>query len=178
MLAALSDVVTVAPSGAPRSPGAGGAADASSAAYAGATPMAPGAAPPAVPTKDSYDPLSGSGGAGPPRSMGARFAAAFRRQTSEEKETKRKEKERRMRGEMSRHESKSSRMDVIDKLDMSGIHGSSSESPARTSDSACLLTRCGAQCSTTTARTTPAARTRTATCGARPSAPLTRASIR
>jgi hypothetical protein len=106
--------------------------------------MAPGAAPPAVPTKDSYDPLSG--GAMPPRSMGARFAAAFRRQTSEEKEIKRKEKERRMRGEMSRHESKSSRMDVIDKLDMSGIHGSSSESRAAKSAAvlACLLTRCSA----------------------------------
>ncbi|PWN42289.1 hypothetical protein IE81DRAFT_137073 [Ceraceosorus guamensis] len=89
--------------------------------------MTTASAPPGVPTKDSYDPLASAPPTAPPKSggMGARFANAFRRQTTEEKEAKRREKEKRMREEMSKHESKSSRMDVIDRLDSTGLYGAS-----------------------------------------------------
>lgn len=125
MLAALSDVVTVAPAHERHLSQPG---DASAAYYQGAAPLAPGSTQPAVPSKDAYDPLSASPPP-PPKAegIGARFAAAFRRQTTEEKEAKRRDKERRMKGEMSRAESKNSRMDIIDRLDHSGIHGASSE---------------------------------------------------
>lgn len=61
--------------------------------------------------------------------MANKFANAFRRQTAEEKAAKRNERQRRANGEMGRSKTVtgSSRMDVIDKLDLSGIHGSSSE---------------------------------------------------
>ena len=56
-----------------------------------------------------------------------RFANAFRRQTTEDKEAKRREKERRMHKAIDDSTMKSSRMDIIDRLDLSGIHGSSRE---------------------------------------------------
>lgn len=101
--------------------------------------MTTAAAPPGVPTKDSYDPLASAPPAAPPKSggMGARFANAFRRQTAEEKEAKRRDKEKRMREEMSKHESKSSRMDVIDRLDSTGLYGASREC----SEHDCLVSR-------------------------------------
>lgn len=78
--------------------------------------------PPAVPSKTTGASSGGGGG------MAGKFANAFRRQTAEEKEAKRREKSRKN-GDLSRSKTLggSSRMDVIDKLDLSGIHGSSSE---------------------------------------------------
>jgi len=57
--------------------------------------------------------------------MGARLAGAFRKAAGQDKETKRKEKAARMKEEIDRSAAKTSRMDVIDRLDLSGIHGSS-----------------------------------------------------
>jgi hypothetical protein len=59
--------------------------------------------------------------------MVGKFASAFKRQTAEEKEAKRRDKAQKN-GQMSRSNTiGGSRMDVIDKLDASGIHGSSRE---------------------------------------------------
>lgn len=95
-------------------------------------------ATPSVPTKDNFDPLA-SGvvrskfkehPAPPPPVKGmGRIANAFRRQTTEEKEAKRREKEKRMNKAIDDSTMKSSRMDVIDRLDLSGIHGSSRKCP-------------------------------------------------
>ncbi|UZJ55908.1 hypothetical protein CBS101457_005228 [Exobasidium rhododendri] len=94
-------------------------------------------ATPSVPTKDHhFDPL-GPGAARaraketsaappiPPSKGMGKIASAFRRQTTEGKEAKRREKERRMNKAIDDSTTKSSRMDVIDRLDLSGIHGSS-----------------------------------------------------
>lgn len=91
-------------------------------------------AQPSVPTKDNFDPLGPGAAKGrskeappppPPTKTLGKFANAFRRQTNEEKEAKRKEKERRMNKAIDDSTIKSSRMDIIDRLDLSGIHGSS-----------------------------------------------------
>lgn len=113
----------------------------SSASYSGQAPMAVYEATPSVPTKDHhFDPL-GSGAsksrskdssATPPppppssKSMN-KFSNAFKRQTTEEKEAKRREKEKRMNKAIDDSTIKSSRMDVIDRMDLSGIHGNSRE---------------------------------------------------
>lgn len=59
--------------------------------------------------------------------MAHKFANAFRRQTSDEKEAKRRAKDKRMQDEINKTTAKASRMDIIDRLDLSGINGSSSE---------------------------------------------------
>lgn len=83
-----------------------------------------------MPTKEDFDPLgpaSRNPKAPPPvakHGMGAKFANAFKRQTAEEKEAKRREKEKRMNREIGKSAYNSSRMDVIDRLDLSGLNGS------------------------------------------------------
>lgn len=89
---------------------------------------------PAVPTKEDFDPLgpasrnAAKATAPPPPvaklGMGSKFANAFKRQTAEEKEAKRREKEKRMNREINKSAYNSSRMDVIDRLDLSGLNGS------------------------------------------------------
>lgn len=103
-----------------------------------------------MPTKDQFNPLgpivqgvssgnvSSRGGVGrskeqpapPPiaKSGMSKFSSHFKRQTPEEKELKRREKEKRMNKAIDESTIKSSRMDIIDRLDLSGIHGSSCES--------------------------------------------------
>lgn len=58
-------------------------------------------------------------------SMANKFANAFRRQTAEHK-AKKRAKDKRMNDEINKLAAKSSRMDIIDRLDLSGINGSSS----------------------------------------------------
>lgn len=57
-------------------------------------------------------------------SMANRFANAFRRQTAEDK-AKKRAKDKRMNNEINRTAARASRMDIIDRLDLSGINGSS-----------------------------------------------------
>lgn len=97
-------------------------------------------ATPSVPTKDHhFDPL-GSGASksrskessaaippAPPSKGMNKFSNAFKRQTTEEKEAKRREKEKRMNKAIDDSTMKSSRMDIIDRMDLSGIHGNSCE---------------------------------------------------
>jgi hypothetical protein len=59
--------------------------------------------------------------------MASKFANAFRRQTTEEKAAKKRAKEQRMNDEINKTAHRTSRMDVIDRLDLSGINGSSSK---------------------------------------------------
>lgn len=56
--------------------------------------------------------------------MAGKFAGAFRRQTEEEREARRRKAERSKR-DVGRSKTVSGRMDVIDQMDLSGIHGSS-----------------------------------------------------
>jgi hypothetical protein len=138
-LDALSDVVTVSPT--PPTPeryntGANQVGY-SSASYSGQAPMMPYEATPAVPTKDPYfDPLGPGSNRSkqpepapplPPSKSMAKIANAFRRQTTEEKEAKKREKAKRMNKAIDDSTIKNSRMDIIDRLDLSGIHGSSRE---------------------------------------------------
>lgn len=67
--------------------------------------------PPEVPAKSS--------------NMANKFANAFRRQTAEDK-AKKRAKDKRMNDEINKTAAKASRMDIIDRLDLSGINGSSS----------------------------------------------------
>ena len=59
-------------------------------------------------------------------SMANKFANAFRRQTADDK-AKKRAKDKRMNDEINKLATKSSRMDIIDRLDLSGINGSSSK---------------------------------------------------
>lgn len=56
--------------------------------------------------------------------MTGKFAQAFRRQTDEEREARRKKAER-SKKELGRSKTTGGRMDIIDQMDLSGIHGSS-----------------------------------------------------
>ncbi|EPQ27458.1 uncharacterized protein PFL1_04996 [Pseudozyma flocculosa PF-1] len=125
VLAALSDVVTVSPTS---------AADPSrpdryepSFSYSGAQPMPVTEPPPMVPARSPFENNNLPAPPPPPAKSGmaGKFANAFRRQTAEEKEAKRKAKEARMHEEINKSAAKSSRMDVIDRLDLSGINGAS-----------------------------------------------------
>lgn len=60
--------------------------------------------------------------------MSSKFSQAFKRHTPEEKEAKRREKEKRMHKAIDDSTMKSSRMDIIDQMDLSGINGKSCES--------------------------------------------------
>ncbi|PWN46714.1 hypothetical protein IE53DRAFT_407821 [Violaceomyces palustris] len=123
VLAALEDVVTVNPD--PQSTRSPDFYEPSS-SYAGASPMSHMEPPPMLPSKNPFDDTSAAAPPPHPKSnMAGKFANAFRRQTAEEKEAKRREKEARMNKEISKSAAKSSRMDIIDRLDLSGIHGSS-----------------------------------------------------
>lgn len=75
----------------------------------GQDPLASGAAPPAVPAKTA--------------GMATKFANAFRRQTNEDKAAKKAAAK--GGAGLGRSKTVSTRMDVIDKLDVSGIHGDS-----------------------------------------------------
>ncbi|KAN0065663.1 hypothetical protein ACQY0O_000793 [Thecaphora frezii] len=125
VLAALSDIVTVSPP-----------AEATesvhpdyyepSFSYSGAQPMPVTEPPPMVPARSPFENDNLPPPPPPEKSgMAGKFANAFRRQTVEEKEAKRKAKEARMHEQIQRSAAKSSRMDVIDRLDLSGINGAS-----------------------------------------------------
>lgn len=83
-----------------------------------------------VPAKSPFeDPNLPPPPALPPKSgttMAHKFANAFRRQTSDDK-AKKRAKDKRMQDEINKTTAKASRMDIIDRLDLSGINGSSSE---------------------------------------------------
>lgn len=59
--------------------------------------------------------------------MANKFANAFRRQTPDEKAKAKRAKDKRMNDEINKTTAKASRMDIIDRLDLSGINGSSSK---------------------------------------------------
>lgn len=61
----------------------------------------------------------------PPTTMANKFANAFRRQTADDKAKAKRAKEKRMNDEINKTTAKASRMDIIDRLDLSGINGSS-----------------------------------------------------
>ena len=130
VLAALSDVVTVAPSEEQYQQNAS-AANAGGSRYQGSSPLNPAnrldGPVPSVPGKDLVDLGSATSAPAPPKKggMGGRFVQAFKKQTADEKEAKRKAKTERMRDQINKSSVKNSRIDVIDKLDLSGIHGAS-----------------------------------------------------
>lgn len=93
-------------------------------------------ATPAVPTKEAFDPMGANRSRNkkveqlppPPiakQGMSSKFSQAFKRHTPEEKEAKRREKEKRMHKAIDDSTMKSSRMDIIDQMDLSGINGRS-----------------------------------------------------
>lgn len=134
MLDALADVVTV-DSNSTDSARQGILNESSAASYSGQAPMSTVDSQPGVPTKDNFDPVgpglrnrkatapSNEMPAPPPPSKGAfgRFANAFRRHHTDEKDVKRREKERRM---QQRVRNEPSRMDIIDRMDLSGLGAS------------------------------------------------------
>ncbi|SPO23702.1 uncharacterized protein UTRI_03771_B [Ustilago trichophora] len=134
VLAALSDVITVSPNPADDSRSSGfpphsnhPAYDPDS-SYSGLQPLSHTVPPTMVPAKSPFEDRS----LPPPpevpaksgNSMANKFANAFRRQTAEDK-AKKRAKDKRMNDEINKLAAKSSRMDIIDRLDLSGINGSS-----------------------------------------------------
>lgn len=90
---------------------------------------------PTVPTKDTFDPVGpasrnrrpSNGQQAPPppakgNGFGGRFANAFRRHHTDDKDAKRREKEKRMQRAID--EAQPTRMDVIDRMDLSGLGAS------------------------------------------------------
>lgn len=90
---------------------------------------------PTVPTKDTFDPVGpasrnrrpSNGQQAPPppaksSGLGGRFANAFRRHHTDDKDVKRREKEKRMQRAID--EAQPTRMDVIDRMDLSGLGAS------------------------------------------------------
>ncbi|GAC97563.1 hypothetical protein PHSY_005149 [Pseudozyma hubeiensis SY62] len=137
VLAALSDVVTVSPN--PSN-------DASSNAfprharhpsydpessYSGLQPLRTSEPPTMVPAKSPFEdrslpPLPPSEQpAKSSHTMASKFANAFRRQTPDEKAKAKRAKDKRMNDEINKTTARASRMDIIDRLDLSGINGSS-----------------------------------------------------
>ncbi|CAO1632597.1 unnamed protein product [Parajaminaea phylloscopi] len=136
LLAALSDVVTLTPpshSTEFRSADQHTAPE-SSAAFAGAQPTRLWENPSGLPTSTMVpgeDPLASHVANAPPppppaksSGMASKFVGAFRRQTDEEREARRKKADR-AKKDLGRSKTMSGRMDIIDQMDLSGIHGSS-----------------------------------------------------
>ncbi|PWN27983.1 hypothetical protein BDZ90DRAFT_231756 [Jaminaea rosea] len=136
LLAALDGVIQVTPTKSSQNNASSRAAD-RSAAFAGATPtsnldshptnhhndiMSDPLAPP-VPTDGKPLPPSKSSGGGGGGGMAGRFANAFRRQTTEEREARRRRQAEEKNKGVGRSKTMNSRMDIIDQLDISGIHG-------------------------------------------------------
>ncbi len=131
-MAALSDVVTVSPvPDNSRSPGFSRHAPQQSydleSSFHGATPLPISEPPTMVPAKSPFEdrslpppPPAKSNGT----SMANKFANAFRRTTAEDK-AKKRAKDKRMDDEVNKTAARASRMDIIDRLDLSGINGSS-----------------------------------------------------
>ncbi|SNX87307.1 uncharacterized protein MEPE_06017 [Melanopsichium pennsylvanicum] len=134
VLAALSDVVTVSPNPANDSRSAGFSRHAHQSSYdpessySGLQPLPIADPPTMVPAKSPFEDRS----LPPPpeipaksgNTMAHKFANAFRRQTAEEK-AKKRAKDKRMNDEIKKTAARTSRMDIIDRLDLSGINGSS-----------------------------------------------------
>lgn len=82
------------------------------------------AGPPVPPnnTKPGYQTGGSASQQGASKGMAGKFASAFRRQTAEEREARRNKNAGK---ELGRSQTYNPRMDVIDKLDLSGIHGDS-----------------------------------------------------
>ncbi|KAJ1026871.1 hypothetical protein NDA16_002167 [Ustilago loliicola] len=131
VLAALSDVVTVSPNpeNDTRSTGFSRHAHHPSydpeSSYSGLQPLPISEPPTMVPAKSPFEdrslpppPPAKSTGSG----MASKFARAFGRQTAEDKK---RAKDKRMNDEINKTAAKASRMDIIDRLDLSGINGSS-----------------------------------------------------
>lgn len=132
VLDALADVVSVEPNS---NWNGNHSYDTSSASYSGQAPMAVMNPVPTVPTKDTFDPVGpasrnrkpSNGQQAPPppaksSGLGGRFANAFRRHNTDEKDAKRREKEKRMQRAID--EAQPTRMDVIDRMDLSGLGAS------------------------------------------------------
>ncbi|TKY85465.1 hypothetical protein EX895_005627 [Sporisorium graminicola] len=134
VLAALSDVVTVSPNADTDARSAGFSRHAHhpsydpESSYTGLQPLPHFEPPTMVPAKSPFeDPNLPPPPALPPKSgttMAHKFANAFRRQTSDDK-AKKRAKDKRMQDEINKTTAKASRMDIIDRLDLSGINGSS-----------------------------------------------------
>ena len=123
VLAALSDVITV--SDAPPAQQSRERYEPSF-SYSGAQPMRAADPPRMVPAPNPFENETLPPPPPPAKSgMAGKFANAFRKQTAEEKEAKRRAKEARMQEEISKSSAKTTRMDVIDRLDLSGINGAS-----------------------------------------------------
>lgn len=134
MLAALSDVVTVSPNpDNQRNAGFSRHAHHPSydpeSSYTGLQPLPITEPPPMVPAKSPFEdrslppppevPAKASG-----TSMANKFANAFRRTNADDK-AKKRAKDKRMNDEINKIAARTSRMDIIDRLDLSGINGSS-----------------------------------------------------
>ncbi len=134
MLAALSDVVTVSPNpDNQRNAGFSRHAHHPSydpeSSYTGLQPLPITEPPPMVPAKSPFEdrslppppevPAKASG-----TSMANKFANAFRRTNADDK-AKKRAKDKRMNDEINKTAARTSRMDIIDRLDLSGINGSS-----------------------------------------------------
>ncbi|CBQ73375.1 conserved hypothetical protein [Sporisorium reilianum SRZ2] len=134
VLAALSDVVTVSPNPYTDARSTGFSRHAHhpsydhDSSYTGLQPLPHSEPPTMVPAKSPFeDPNLPPPPELPPKAgnaMAHRFANAFRRQTSDEK-AKKRAKDKRMQDEINKTTAKASRMDIIDRLDLSGINGSS-----------------------------------------------------
>ncbi|SPO45398.1 uncharacterized protein PSANT_03084 [Moesziomyces antarcticus] len=134
VLAALSDVVTVSPNP-DNSRNAGFSRHAHhpsydpESSYTGLQPLPITEPPPMVPAKSPFEdrslppppevPAKTSG-----TSMANKFANAFRRTNADDK-AKKRAKDKRMNDEINKTAARTSRMDIIDRLDLSGINGSS-----------------------------------------------------
>ncbi|CDU26304.1 uncharacterized protein SPSC_06498 [Sporisorium scitamineum] len=134
VLAALSDVVTVSPNPDTDTRSSGFSRHAHHPSYdpdsyyTGLQPLPHSEPPTMVPAKSPFeDPNLPPPPELPPKSantMASKFANAFRSQTADEK-AKRRAKDKRMQDEINKTTAKASRMDIIDRLDLSGINGSS-----------------------------------------------------
>ncbi|SAM82331.1 uncharacterized protein UBRO_04674 [Ustilago bromivora] len=125
VLAALSDVVSLSPNPADNSRQAHHPSYDPESSYSGLQPLPLAEPPTMVPAKSPFEdrslpppPPSKSSGTG----MASKFSRAFGRQTAEDKK---RAKDKRMNDEINKTTAKASRMDIIDRLDLSGINGSS-----------------------------------------------------
>ncbi|PWY99600.1 hypothetical protein BCV70DRAFT_226930 [Testicularia cyperi] len=130
VLAALSDVVTVSPNPDQHPQRFDSRIDPDS-SFSGAQPLSVSEPPSMVPVKSPFEDDSLPPPPPPAKStntsgnMASKFANAFRKQTAEDKAAKKRAKEQRMNDEINRTAAKTSRMDIIDRLDLSGINGAS-----------------------------------------------------
>lgn len=93
--------------------------------YSEAQPLSLSDPPSMVPVKSPFEDKSLPPPPKDQSSMSSKFANAFRRQTTEEKAAKKAARDQRLNDEINKTATRTSRMDIIDRLDLSGINGSS-----------------------------------------------------